>query len=208
MRTIHYDMILSEPYRIGCNPDIHNFSDIREAEAIKWAGMRMIAEDCEDIEKFYASFEYSCVDDIHPKFERQMKQVLRGELPEWKLTSVDIDNRELRLGFKNEALFEKYSRKCRAVKAWNEAHPRHYKATPPPFYAESAFSCKPDVGAKLRFELDNPIDGSIAITIVSFCRGYENEVIEFDGNKGRAFTFRCGRHPINQYPVKVEEWMV
>lgn len=115
MRIIHYNMILSKPYRIGCNPDIHNCNGIQAAEAIKWPGMRMVVEDCEDIEKFYASFGYSRVDNAHPKFERQMKQVLRGDLPEWKPATVSVDNRQLWLGFRNEALFDEYSRKCQAT---------------------------------------------------------------------------------------------
>lgn len=207
MRVIHYDMVLNKPYHIGCNPDMRNFRDIQEAEAIKWPGMRMIVEDCKDIEQFYANFRYNCVDNMHPKFERQMKQVLCGDLPEWKLVTVDVDNRQLRLGFKNETLFDEYSRKCKAIKAWNEAHPRLCKVTPLPFYAESVISYRPDVGAKLRFELDNPIDGSTEITIVSFGRGWGNKIIEFDGNKGRTFTFRRENAP-NQYPVSVEEWMI
>lgn len=42
MRIIHYDMILSEPYYIGCNPDIRNFIGVQEPEAIKWPGMKLI----------------------------------------------------------------------------------------------------------------------------------------------------------------------
>lgn len=208
MRAIHYDMILSRPYYIGCNPDIRNFNGIQETESIKWPGMRMIVEDCDDIEKFFASFRYDCVDNMHPKFERQIAHVLQGNLPEWKLMSVDVSDAELRLGFMNEVLFEKYFSRCQAVKVWNGAHPRYQKVTPPPFYAESAISYKPDVGAKLRLELDNPVDGSTEITIISFCQGWENSVIELSENKGRSFTFQCGRHPINQYPVKVREWMI
>ncbi len=210
MRTIHYDMILRASYHIGCNPDVHNIREdgIEAAEAIKWPGMRMIVEDCKDIEKFYASFEYVCVDGARPKFERQMVQVLRGELPEWKLTTVKVDNDELRLSFQNEGLYEKYARKCQDINAWNKAHPRFRRCVPPPFYFESAASYRPSVGAKLRFELDSPIDGSTEVTIVSFRRGDESSVIEFDGNKGRKFTFQWGRHPINQYPVRVMEWMI
>lgn len=209
MRTIHYNMVLSEPYRIGCNPDIHNFNGggIQAAEAIKWPGMRMIVEDCEDIEKFYASFEYIRVDGARPKFERQMTQVLRGNLPEWKLATVRVDNCQLWLGFRNEALFDKYSRKRQDVDTWNKAHPRLRRCTPPQFYSESVMSYEPGVGAKLRFELDSPIDGSTEVIIVSFGQGLENYVIEFDGNKGRQFTFHY-ENSLNQYPVEVEEWMI
>lgn len=209
MRIIHYDMTLSKPYHIGCNPDIHNFGNIQDAETTKWPGIRMIVEDCDDIERFFASFEYVCVDNVHPKFERQITQVLHGDLSEWKLSTVDVDHRELHLGFRNEVLFDKYSCKCQDVETWNKANPRCYKRFPPlPFYSESAISREPDVGAKLRFELDNPMGGGTEVTIVSFCRESENYVIEFDGNKGRRFTFKCGRHPVNQYPVKVQEWMI
>ena len=71
MRTIQYDMILSEPYRIDRIPDIRNHDGIPSAEAIKLPGMRMIVEECEDLEKFFANFDYCCVDNFHPKFERQ-----------------------------------------------------------------------------------------------------------------------------------------
>ena len=208
MRAIHYDMILSEPYHIGCNPNIHNFGNIQDTEAIKWPGMRMIVEDCDNIEKFYASFEYIRVDGVRPKFEQQMTQVLRGDLPEWKLAAVDVDSHELWLRFRNEALFGKYSRKCQAVNAWNNAHPQRYRCIPPQFYAESAMSYEPDIGARLRFELDDPVSGNTEVTIVSFRREQENSVIEFDGNKGRKFTFRHKSVLGRPYSVRVEEWMI
>lgn len=207
MRIFHYDMVLSEPYHFDCNPDIHNYNGIRDAEAVKWPGMRMIVEECGDIEKFYASFEYRRVDNAHPKFERQMLTVLRGGLPEWKLESVDIDNHELHLGFMNETLFDKYASKCRAIEAWNRAHPHFRRYAPPPFYAESAISYKPDIGAKIRFELDNPVSGNTEVTIVSFFQDWNNSVTEFDGNKVRTFTFQH-EESLNQYPISVKEWMI
>lgn len=208
MRTIQYDMILSEPYRINRIPDIRDHDGIPSAEAIKLPGMRMIVEECEDLEKFFASFDYCCVDNFHPKFERQMLEVLRGELPEWDLDSVWVDNCQLWLSFMNKALFDKYSSKLQDIKAWNASCPRRLtRFSPPPFYSETAISYNPDVGAKLRFEFDNPVSGNTEVTIVSFFREWENSVIEFDGNKCRSFTF--GRESsLHQYPVSVKEWML
>ena len=119
MRAIQYDMTLCQPYYIHCNPDIHNIDGVQASEAIKWPGMRMVVEDCEDTEAFFASFEYIRVDNEYPKFEKQRLQILRGEAPDWKLTSVEVDEDQLHLGFKNEKLFEKYLRRCQELKARN-----------------------------------------------------------------------------------------
>lgn len=201
MRTIQYNMTLNDSYHIGCNPDVHNCWGIRDEEAIKWLGIRMIVEDCADIEAFYTSFEYIRVDSEHPRFEQQRRPILRGDVPGWKLTSVDVNKDELHLGFKNEKLFEKYLRRCQEVKT-----KCHY-ASPPHFYSEYLISRQPDVGAKLRFEVDNP-DGSTSLTFVSFYRdGYHITVTEFDGNKGREFSF-LHEGSCDEHPVEVTEWML
>lgn len=208
MRTIQYDMILSKPYRIDRIPDIRDCDGIPSAKAIKLPGIRMIVEECKDLEKFFASFDYCCVGNFHPKFERQMRGVLRGELLEWELDSVWVDDCQLWLSFMNKALFDKYSSKLQDIKAWNASCPRFLRRfSPPPFYSETVFSYKPDVGAKLRFEFDNPVSGNTEVTVVSFFRRWGNSVIEFDGNKCRSFTF--GRKSsLQQYPVRVKEWML
>lgn len=209
MRTIHYGVILSRPYLIDCNPDIHNYDGIRDAEAVKLPGIRMIVEECKDPEKFFASFEYSCVDNFHPKFERQMLKVLHGELPEWKLTTVKVDSFTLQLGFMNETLFSKYANKCKAVETWNKTHTGYSRRfSPPPFYTESVYSYRPNVGAKLCFEVDNPVNKDTEITIVSFCQEYANRIIEFGGDRGRELTFRYEGVSLNQHPVSVKEWAI
>ncbi len=202
MRGIQYDMTLCQPYYIHCNPDIHNIDAVQASEAIKWPGMRMVVEDCEDVDAFFASLKYIRVDNEYPKFEKQRLQILRGEMPDWKLTSVEVDEDQLHLGFKNEKLFEKYLRRCQELKA------RNSYASPPAFYSGYLTSYRPDVGAKLRFEVDNP-DGSTAVTFVSFYRdGYHITVTEFDGNKRREFNFLHEGVALNKHPVKVTEWML
>lgn len=201
MRTIQYDLTLCQPYCIHCNPDIYNIDGIQAPEAIKWPGMRMTVEECADVEAFFTSFEYIRVDNEYPKFEKQRLQILRGEMPDWKLTSVEVDSDHLHLGFKNEKLFEKYFHRCQELKT------RNRYTSPPPFYGEYLTSFRPNVGAKLRFEVDDP-DGSTSVTIVSFyCNDCHITVTEFDGNKRREFNF-FHEGTLNKHPVKVTEWML
>lgn len=77
----------------------------------------------------------------------------------------------------------------------------------PQFYSASVLSWKPNVGAKLRFEVDNPADPSTSITFVTFYEdGHSSVVTEYEGNKKRCFRFTPGAGP-DSYPVEVEEWI-
>lgn len=110
MRSICYDMVLKEPYHITNIPG--NTHLISMGDRVTIPGIRMIVEDCEDLEKFYGSFEYIRVDNARPKFERQLTQILRNRETTWKLADVVIGSHALRLSFHNEILLGKYRDRC------------------------------------------------------------------------------------------------
>lgn len=195
MRRVVYHATLSEPYTISNIPSISALTNMGEEERIKCPGIRMIVEDCQDIDQFYGSFRYIAIDGSRPKFARQFPRVLRGEDLSWKLTNVDIDCSEIRLVFKNEQLFKKFcDRKARC------------NFSPPAFYSEMIESYRPNTGARIRFDVSSPHGAPPTQYVVEFWKSWKTSVTEFDGDKRRTFTFHLGEG-LYKYPVEITEWM-
>lgn len=200
MRIIQYDVTLHGDYTISSNYNLHaNKSRGYTLERIQRPGIHMIIEHCDDLDKLCAAFRYDRVDGIYPKFERQIPQILCGNEPTWKLDCVRFGGGNLRLNFINETLYEKYLTRC-------EAHAYPYE-----FFTETAIldsyeSVWHEIATELRFEVDNPSDGSMSVILISFGSREPIRITEFDGNKKRYFDFQHNLS-FTEDIYRVTEWM-
>ena len=104
MRFVEYETFLREGYAISSDYDIYAntahgsvLEYVRRSsihmneytlERIQRPGIRMTIEYCDDPTKFCGAFEYCRTENVWPKFERQIPQVLRGDETSWKLDRV------------------------------------------------------------------------------------------------------------------------
>lgn len=198
MRFVEYETFLREGYAISSDYDIYASTAhgsvleyVRRSsihmneytlERIQRPGIRMTIEYCDDPTKFCGAFEYCRTENVWPKFERQIPQVLRGDETSWKLDRVWLYMGQLYLGYTNAELYKKYLA-CRKAQVY-----------PYKFFAESAFIGRQlniwhEIDTKLRFEVHNPNDDSTTVTIITFGPHQPITITEFDGNKKRCLTF-------------------